>query len=96
MKARSWEDLDVDDDGYDDGPFYGNYQEPPLYPDGKLASMSVDELNREIERQSNIHDAAVDRCEDMNSPTIETARFRWEACEHELRRRGVEPTPFTD
>ncbi len=66
-------------------------EDPPLYPAEKLAGMSPEQLIEERDRQSNIHDAAVDRCEEINSPTIETARARHNLCQQELRRRGFNP-----
>jgi len=66
-------------------------EEPPLYPDGKLAGMTPEQLIAERHRQNRIHDGAVDRCEEINSPTIETAAARANAVQRELKNRGFCP-----
>lgn len=68
-----------------------HYEEPPLYPDGHLTALSPEKLIAERDRQNRIHDAAVDRCEEINSPTIETAAARSRLVEDELKRRGLSP-----
>jgi hypothetical protein len=70
---------------------YDRYVEPPLYPTGKLAAMSPEQLIAERDRQHRVHDCAVDRCEEINSPTIETAAARSRAVERELESRGFNP-----
>jgi hypothetical protein len=70
-----WEDCDGC--GPDDSWLYeDDYEEPPLYADGKLTGMTPEQLIAERDRQNRIHDMAVDRCEEINSPTIETAAAR--------------------
>lgn len=68
-----------------------NYEEPPLYPAGKILSMTPEQLIAERDRQNRIHDMAVDRCEEINSPTIETAQARANVVQRELERRGLNP-----
>lgn len=69
----------------------GHYEEPPLYRAGELAAMSPEKLIEERDRQNRIHDRAVDRCEEINSPTIETASGRSRLVSEELKRRGLNP-----
>lgn len=86
----------VDRDDCDHCDFFGDfddrdYEEPPLYPEGHLAALTPEGLIKERNRQSRIHDKAVDRCEEINSPTIETAAARHRLCAAELERRGLNP-----
>jgi hypothetical protein len=76
---------------YHDEPDSWSWEEPPLYEGGKLAAMTPEQLIRERDRQNRIHDAAVDRCEEINSPTIETAAARANLVRRELERRGLNP-----
>lgn len=71
-----------------------DYEEPPLYPPGQLRTFTPPELIKERDRQNRIHDLAVDRCEEINSPTIETAAGRASMVQAELKRRGF--NPYTD
>lgn len=85
-------DPNVDDDGYDDWDYgLDDYEEPPLYENGQLEAMTPEQLIAERDRQCRIHDCAVDRCEEINSPTIETAAARHRLVERELERRGYSP-----
>lgn len=68
-----------------------DYDEPPLYRSGQLAEMTPEQLITERDRQNRIHDMAVDRCEEINSPTIETAAARGSLVKNELERRGLNP-----
>lgn len=74
------------DDWVDD-----DYEDPPLYIKGHLAGLTPEQLYKERDRQHRIHDMAVDRCEEINSPTIETASARARLVEHELKARGLDP-----
>lgn len=67
---------------------YESYVEPPLYPASHLSQLTPEKLIAERDRQHRIHDCAVDRCEEINSPTIETAAARSRMVEAELKRRG--------
>ena len=58
---------------------------------GQLQSMTPEQLLKERDRQNNRHDSAVDRCEELNSSTIEDAAWKSDACEAELKRRGYNP-----
>lgn len=86
-----WDDCDgcTPDDWIDD-----DYEEPPLYPAGQLEAFTPEQLITERDRQNRIHDLAVDRCEEINSPTIETAAARARLVGLELQRRGL--NPYTD
>ena len=68
------------------------YEEPTLYADGQLAAMDEAALQREWERQSNIHDSGVDNLP-MNHPTIEYAAARIKWIEGEQKRRKFKPGP---
>lgn len=74
-------DFDYADDFDDD---------PPLYAAGRISGMTNEELIKEARRQCSIHDSAVDRCEEINSPTIETAAARLNICSAECERRKIE------
>src|SRR5688572_9985520 len=87
VNASSCDGCDRGDYDYDDGP----YEEPPLYRAGELAAMAPEKLRAERDRQNRIHDGAVDRCEEINSPTIETAAARSRLVAAELERRGLNP-----
>lgn len=68
-----------------------NYEESPLYRSGQLENMSPEQLITERDRQYLLHDVAIDRCEEINSPTIETAAARVRLIQRELERRGLNP-----
>jgi hypothetical protein len=68
-----------------------DYEDPPLYADGYIAALTPEQLIAERDRQNRIHDAAVDRCEEINSPTIESAQMRGDIVRRELERRGLNP-----
>jgi hypothetical protein len=79
-------------DGCDhDYDYDGEYEDPPLYRGGELSAMDPEKLIAERDRQNRIHDKAVDRCEEINSPTIETAAARSRMVAAELERRGLNP-----
>jgi len=91
--------ADDDCDGcshFDDWDWLDDYEEPPLYKPGALSAMTPEQLNREMARQAGIHDSAVDRCEEINSPTIEAAAARMELVEAELKARGLDPYAWLD
>jgi hypothetical protein len=75
-------------DWFDDAD---DYEEPPLYPPGQLETFTPEGLIKERDRQNRIHDLAVDRCEEINSPTIESAAGRARMVQNELTRRGLNP-----
>jgi len=77
-------DQEYDLDDYED--------DAPLYADGQLAAMSEGDLQREWERQCNIHDRGVDNLP-MNHPTIEDAAARMKWIEVEQKRREFKPGP---
>lgn len=86
---EDWGDCDGCND--DSWLYEDDYEEPPLYRSGQLEDMTPEALVAERDRQNRIHDAAVDRCEEINSPTIETAAARSRMVERELKRRGLNP-----
>lgn len=53
-----------------------------------MQNMTAEQLNKEWNLQCRRHDSAVDRCEEINSPTIEDAAAKMYAIEAELKRRG--------
>ena len=68
---------DYDDDGVD--PLWVYEQEleqRDARERDRLRALTPENLGKEWERQCNRHDSAVDRCEDLNSSTIEDAQ-RW-------------------
>lgn len=71
--------------------YHDDYEDPPLYLVGHLDGMTPEQLIRERDRQNRIHDMAVDRCEEINSPTIEDASGRANLVRRELTRRGFNP-----
>ncbi len=81
---------ETDFDDSNDGGYGDYYDDPPLYVPGRIAAMTNAELIAEARRQCNTHDGAVDRCEEINSPTIETAAARLDICSAECERRGIE------
>lgn len=83
-------------DDWDDDREEDEYDDPPLYAPGRIEAMTDEELIREANRQCLIHDRAVDRCEAINSPTIETAAGRLDICSAECKRRGIEWLDMSD
>lgn len=81
--------LDDWDDDLD-----GAYEDVPLYKPDTLAAMDEAGLQREWERQCNIHDSGVDRLP-MGHPTIEDAAGRMRLIEAEQTQRGlpIGPSP---
>lgn len=67
---------------WSDGP----YNEPPLYPAGKLAAMSVDELRREHTRQCGIQGAFGD-AEHIDDWAVSEAEARCAAVQAEIKQR---------
>lgn len=76
-----------DDDWDDGGEDY--YDDPPRYPEGRIAGMTDLELINECRRQCRIHDNGVDSLP-MGHTTIEDAAARLDICEAECKRRGLE------
>ena len=56
----------------------------------RLASLSAEDLGKEYIRQMNRHDSAVDRCEQINSPTIEDSAGWMKFIEKEFEKRGLQ------
>jgi hypothetical protein len=62
------------------------FSDPPLYPPGRLAAMSDEELDREAERQADRQGALGD-AEVIDDYAVEIADARCRAVEAEIRRR---------
>jgi hypothetical protein len=82
---------------YEDDPNMDYYDweyedDPPLYADGALETMDEASLQREWERQCNIHDHGIDT-RPMGDPVIEDAAARISWVESEQKRRGFKPGP---
>jgi hypothetical protein len=64
-----------------------DYEDPPLYPHGKLASMTLDELrnehDRQCDRQGRLGDA-----DHIDDRAVEQTEMRCRLVEAEIRRRG--------
>ena len=67
---------------YDDGPI----EDPPLYPAGKLAAMSLEELERELDRQSDRQGRLGD-AERIDDRAVEETEMRCRMVETEITRR---------
>lgn len=55
----------------------------------RLSAMAPDQLGKEWDRHCRRHDSAVDRCEELNSPTIEDSQGWLDYIEAEFNRRGL-------
>jgi hypothetical protein len=55
----------------------------------RYTTMTPEQLGKEWDRECRRHDSAVDRCEELNSPTIESAQGRLDWIEGEFKRRGL-------
>lgn len=83
--------ADLDDD-WDIDDCDGAYEDVPLYRQGTLAAMDEAGLQREWERQCNIHDHGVDNLP-MGHQRIEDAAGRLRLVEAEQSRRGFATGP---
>lgn len=63
-------------------------EEPPLYPVGKLAAMTVDELRKEQMRQGHIQGSLGD-AEHIDESAVERAESRWRLVDNKLKRRSA-------
>lgn len=77
----------MDDYEYDDD-FDTYYEEPPLYPAGRLAGMTVEQLNAEATRQCHIQGSLGD-AEYIDDSAVERAERRYRLVEAELKRRAA-------
>lgn len=89
-----------DHDGYDYEPY--NYEQEEererqayLIEKARLTAMSPEDLGKQWQRHCNRHDSAVDRCEEINSPTIEDAQGWMTFIEKEFERRGIDRFKYT-
>ena len=60
-----------------------------------LRSLTPEELGKEWLRECRSHDSAVDRCEQINSPTIESAAGWMRFIEREFESRGLQYFEYT-
>lgn len=80
--------YDFNDDFYDDYEGWDDrdYEDPPLYPLGKLAGMTLEELEKEsdyqCDRQGRLGDA-----EYINDYEVEQTEARCTLVENEIKRR---------
>ena len=82
VEAGRCDRCDLDDDG----PYDDHYVEPPLYPAGKLAGMSIEELTAEIHRQGDIQGRLGD-AEHIDQAAVERTESRWRLVDAEIKRR---------
>lgn len=87
MGRRDWaaDEYGVD---YDDGSEEAYYRELEEKRQ-TLRAMSPEDLAKEWQRQCRRHDSAVDRCEEINSPTIEDAQGWMNFIQREFESRGL-------
>jgi hypothetical protein len=64
------------------------YEDPPLYPPGKLASMSLAELERELDRQCD-RQGWLGEAEYINDRAVEETEARCRLVEAEIRSRSA-------
>lgn len=65
------------------------YEDPPLYPSGHLASLTLEQLERESSRQAGIQGAAGDNLDRPGiEDVIQNAEARWRLVENEIKRRS--------
>lgn len=89
--ARDRVPYDDCDGCYDEDPTSEDeFVEPPLYPDGKLAGMTLEDLEREhdgqCDRQGRLGDA-----ERIDDRAVEQTEMRCRLVEAEIRRRKAAP-----
>jgi hypothetical protein len=94
--ARSYyDDWDDFDDYYD--PYEEEERERRAHQTevARLQAMTPEQLGKEWSRHCRRHDSAVDRCEQINSPTIEDAAGWMRFIENELESRGLRYFDYT-
>lgn len=62
------------------------YEDPPLYPPGKLAGMSLEELERESDRQAGRQGSLGD-AEHIDEMAVQETEARWRLVDNEIKRR---------
>lgn len=82
-RSRAEMDEDFDDSWIDDQDLY---EDPPLYPVGKLAGMSLEELEREYDRQCD-RQGRLGEAEHINDRAVEETEMRCNLVEAEIKRR---------
>ena len=73
------------DEDYDNG-----FDDPPLYPRGKLASMSLADLEKELDRQAGRQGALGD-ADYIDNYAVMEAEGRCNLVEAEIKRRKAPP-----
>lgn len=68
----------------------GLYSDPPLYPQGRLAGMTVEQLRAEYERQCDRQGRLGD-AEYIDDRAVEEAEARCDLVKSELATRGARP-----
>ena len=84
MVTYLYDDYGEVEDWFDDDP--GDYKDPPLYPTGKLAGRTVEELEREYDRQCGRQGRLGD-AEYIDDRAVEETEMRCRMVEDEIRRR---------
>lgn len=74
----------------DDCPDDDRYEDPPLYPPGKLAGMSLEELERESDRQAGRQGSLGD-AEHIDEMAVQETESRWRLVDNEIKRRKESP-----
>jgi hypothetical protein len=97
---KSWSDDDPYDEGYDYEPYDPREEEERerqanLAEKERLSAMSNEALGKQWQRHCSRHDSAVDRCEEINSPTIEDAQGWMNWIDKEFERRRVDKFKYT-
>lgn len=77
-----------DHDVFDDPDDYDIYEDPPLYPAGTLAAMSLEELEREYTRQCHRQGSLGD-AERIDERAVEETEMRCRLIEAEIKKRKV-------
>jgi hypothetical protein len=86
-----WDDYDYADNIDDEADEERRYSEWLA----KLEAMTPEDLAKEWVHHCNRHDSAIDRCEEINSPTIEDAASRMETIERIFKDRGLKYLDYT-
>lgn len=87
-----WDPVDHFEDLEPYDPVQEQIDEENRYRDkvASLRAMTPEDLGKEHQRQSDRHDSAVDRCEEINSPTIEDAQGWMNDIERLFKERGLD------
>jgi hypothetical protein len=78
-----------DYDDYDDRDYEAEEEKRIDAAKARLRAMTPEQLGKEYQRECRRHDSAVDRCEQLNSPTIEDAQGWMNFIEGIFKERGL-------